>query len=377
MKKSQKIIVSLLSLFLLLFGVSFNLYLYQRLQNQEIEFGEPIIEYQAENIASGNLQSLIHEAQKSIVQINVETNSTERVGSGFLYNSRGDIVTNAHVINDAISIKVTMSNAETYPAAIVGVSDQQDIAVIRVPQLINHQPIELERNQHYLPGSEIIAVGSPLGFHNTVTIGIISGVDRSFKIDGYDYENVYQISANITHGNSGGPLIDAESGKVIGINSAGIEESEIGFSIPIPAIIDDIIEWSTTISNDQLIFPSRVRDVTTDENILLDEVIYLLDYFIDSLIINDYINAYTLLGSELQSKLDYPTFRSEYVHLKNISLVNLEEEILSPTEIKLLATIEYDDTTDQKELSTINYQFTLGYENDQLKVLQIDNELSQ
>ena len=353
------------------------MYLYQRLQNQEIEFGEPIIEYQAENIASGNLQSLIHEAQKSIVQINVETNSTERVGSGFLYNSRGDIVTNAHVINDAISIEVTMSNAETYPAAIVGVSDQQDIAVIRVPQLINHQPIELERNQHYLPGSEIIAVGSPLGFHNTVTIGIISGVDRSFKIDGYDYENVYQISANITHGNSGGPLIDAESGKVIGINSAGIEESEIGFSIPIPAIIDDIIEWSTTISNDQLIFPSRVRDVTTDENILLDEVIYLLDYFIDSLIINDYINAYTLLGSELQSKLDYPTFRSEYVHLKNISLVNLEEEILSPTEIKLLATIEYDDTTDQKELSTINYQFTLGYENDQLKVLQIDNELSQ
>ena len=371
MRKSQKIIIGLLSLFILLFGVGFNLYLLQNLQNQDIDIGQPLVEYQTGSADLGNLQNLIHEAQKSIVQINVETNYTDRVGSGFLYNSRGDIVTNAHVISDAISIEVTMSNAETYPAAIVGIGETKDIAVIRVPQLINYQPIELETSQHYLPGSEIIAVGSPLGFHNTVTTGIISGVDRSFEINGYSYDNVYQISANITHGNSGGPLINAETGKVIGINSAGIEESEIGFSIPIPAIIDDITEWSTTISNDQLIFPSRGKAELTDDDLILEEVNYLLNYFIDSLKINDYINAYTLLGSELQNELDYPSFRSEYVHLKNISLIELDELELSQAEITLLATIEYDDTTDQSGLTQSNFQFTLGYENDQLKVLNI------
>src|SRR5699024_8246507 len=129
----------------------------------------------------------------------------------------------------------------------------------------------------------IIAVGSPLGFHNTVTTGIISGVDRSFEINGYSYDNVYQISANITHGNSGGPLINAETGKVIGINSAGIEDSEIGFSIPIPAIIDNNTEWSTIISNAQLIFARRDTALLTEDDLILEELNHLLYYLIISL----------------------------------------------------------------------------------------------
>lgn len=369
MSKKQKFLITLASLFILTSGLTFNYFLYKKLNQQEIEVGQQLISYDDVTKGSDNLQHLIHEAQKSIVQINVETQEITRVGSGFLYNSRGDIVTNAHVINDAIAIEVTVSNAETYPAAIVGVDKKNDIAVIRVPQLINHKPIELETSDRLLPGAEIIAVGSPLGFQNTVTIGIISGINRSFEINDYTYDNVYQISANITHGNSGGPLIDRQTGKVIGINSAGIEESDIGFSIPIPTIIDQITDWSNSISNEQLTFPTNAKELKTEPDLLLEEATYLIDYFINSLAIHDYINAYTLLGSELQNEIDYPNFRSQYLHLKDISILNYEAENITQELIEFTVSIEFDYAISQDEDNVVNYIFSVGYENDQLKIL--------
>lgn len=369
MSKKQKFLITLASLFILTSGLTFNYFLYKKLNQQEIEVGQQLISYDDVTKESDNLQHLIHEAQKSIVQINVETQEITRVGSGFLYNSRGDIVTNAHVINDAIAIEVTVSNAETYPAAIVGVDKKNDIAVIRVPQLINHKPIELETSDRLLPGAEIIAVGSPLGFQNTVTIGIISGINRSFEINDYTYDNVYQISANITHGNSGGPLIDRQTGKVIGINSAGIEESDIGFSIPIPTIIDQITDWSNSISNEQLTFPTNAKELKTEPDLLLEEATYLIDYFINSLAIHDYINAYTLLGSELQNEIDYPNFRSQYLHLKDISILNYEAENITQELIEFTVSIEFDYAISQDEDNVVNYIFSVGYENDQLKIL--------
>ena len=374
MKRKNKIIIALMSLIIFFSGIFFNLFLTEQLQSQLIDVGQPIVTYQDQDASTDNLQHLIHEVQKSVVQINVETDYSERSGSGFLYNSRGDIVTNAHVIEDATSIQVTMSNAETYPAAIVGIGEEKDIAVIRVPQLINYQPIELEATENYLPGAEILAVGSPLGFQNTVSVGIISGVDRSFDINGYIYENVYQISANITHGNSGGPLIDRQTGKVIGINSAGIEESDIAFSIPIPAIIDQITDWSTSITNSQLTFPTRVNNIPLNSNELLEEATYLIHYFVDSLAINDYINAYTLLGSTLQNEMDYPSFRSNYLHLINLSLLN--NEIIDSTGemVSVNSTIEFQNEQNRNETKTCHILFTIGYENDQVKVLQIETD---
>lgn len=373
MKRRNKLIIVLISLVILCSGFFIIIYLKDRLQNQTIDVGQPLVTILDQELAPDNLQHLIYEAQKSVVQINVETNYSERSGSGFLYNSRGDIVTNAHVIENATAIQVTMSNTETYPAAIVGFSMENDIAVIRVPQLINYQPIELEISENYLSGAEIVAVGSPLGFQNTVSVGIISGVDRSFDINDYTYENVYQISANITHGNSGGPLIDRHTGKVIGINSAGIEESDIAFSIPVPAIIDQITDWSASITNDQLTFPSRVNNMPLDTNELLEEATYLIHYFVDSIGINDYINAYTLLGSTLQSEMDYPSFRSNYIHLRNISLLNYEIAESTKETVLILATIEHQVKENTDEKKQIVFSFTIGYENGQLKLLQIES----
>lgn len=371
MRKGQKVLIVLICLFILASGSLFNYFLYGHLESQDIDIGQPLVTVGATNISPDNLQQMIHEAQKSIVQINVETIDSTRVGSGFIYNSRGDIVTNAHVISDAISIEVTIANAETYPAAIVGIGAEKDIAVIRVPQLINQPSIELETSGALLPGTEIIAVGSPLGFTNTVSLGIISGVDRSFDINGYTYENVYQISASITHGNSGGPLINRSTGKVIGVNSAGIEESEIGFSIPIPAIIDDIMEWSSSTTNEQLTFPKSVKDTSADPEILLEDISYLLQYFIDSISMHDYINAYRLLGSDMQNEMDYPSFRSNYLDLKSIELIDYIEEETTNEAVVLTVNIQYDDVNRESDKHEITYLITIGYENDQLKILNL------
>ncbi|MBM7540405.1 S1C family serine protease [Amphibacillus cookii] len=374
MEKKQKVKTMIISTLLVVVGLFVNYLFYSNIQQNDITVESNIINYDDSSAATNDLQHIIHESQKSIVQINVDTKETSRVGSGFLYNTRGDIITNAHVIDGAKTINVTMSNTETYPAAIVGVGENQDIAVIRVPQLINQKPIPLETSEKLLPGAEIIAVGSPLGFQNSVNIGIISGIDRSFDIDDYNYTDVYQISANITHGNSGGPLIDRRTGKVVGINSAGIEDSDIGFSIPISAIIDDVTEWSSSISNEELTFPSAISGPKRDQEVFLEDATYLVQYFIESLAIHDYINAYTLLGNNLQSQTDYPSFRSEYLQLRDIILINYQDKQIAEDNALLHVEIEYNHSTDNEKMEKTNYLFTIGYENDQVKILDYHPE---
>ncbi|WP_067839878.1 S1C family serine protease [Amphibacillus sediminis] len=371
MTKKRKKLCLMLNLAILIIGLVINYRVYIYYRHQELSIETDMLNYDP-NTASGlDIQTIIHEAQKNIVQINVDTGQSDRIGSGFLYNTRGDIITNAHVIEDAKTIHVTMSNTETYPAAIVGISENRDIAVIRVPQLMNQTPIELDTSKQLLVGSEIIAVGSPLGFQNSVSIGIISGIDRSFDINAYSYENVYQISANITHGNSGGPLIDRETGKVVGINSAGIEDSEIGFSIPIYSVIDEITEWSTSVSNAQLTFPNTMTRSNQNLDKFEEDAIYLMQYFIESIAIHDYINAYALIGSELQGEMDYPNFRSRYLQIRNISMTDYEVVEMTNQMANFQSTVELQ-TTDAGEPEQVLVNFQIGYENDQLKILQYE-----
>src|SRR5690625_4626202 len=161
-------------------------------------------------------------------------------GSGFLYNDKGDIITNAHVIEDANVFYVRTSNAHIYSAAVIGIRENTDIAIIRDPELADQSFLSIVKEIIGEIGDEIIALASQNGVHNIVKIGIISGSERNFSVDGYDYSNVYQISAQITHGNSGGPLIHRNTGNVIGINSVGTKDGTIGFSITITEVIDQI-----------------------------------------------------------------------------------------------------------------------------------------
>ncbi|ASN07399.1 serine protease [Virgibacillus necropolis] len=322
-----------------------------------------------------NLKSIIHKAEKNVMQIEGENGDTKITGSGFLYNEKGDIITNAHVVKDADVINVRTSNARVYPAAIVGISEETDIAVIRVPQMANQSPIQIEKEIKADIGDEVIALGSPHGFQNTVTLGIISGTERNFSVDGYDYENVYQISAQITHGNSGGPLIDRTTGKVIGINSVGTKDGTIGFSIPLANVIDQIERWSNEAQTDNLDFSTSSKIINNiNEDAFKEDAEYLINYFLDSILIRDYISAYTILGSEMQGQNSYSAFREQYIHVINLNFNDFTTTLTDNNQVETTVKVDYSIKQPNEEKvskATATYNFIVGYENDQLKILNI------
>ncbi|WP_404452426.1 S1C family serine protease [Virgibacillus necropolis] len=322
-----------------------------------------------------NLKSIIHKAEKNVMQIEGKNEGTTITGSGFLYNEKGDIITNAHVVKNADIIHVRTSNGRVYPAAIVGISEETDIAVIRVPQLANQSPISIEKEIKADIGDEVIALGSPHGFQNTVTLGIISGTERNFSVDGYDYNNVYQISAQITHGNSGGPLIDRATGKVIGINSVGTKDGTIGFSIPLANVIEQIEQWSNETQTKSLDFSTSSQIINNiDEKQYKKDAEYLINYFLDSILIRDYISAYTILGSEIQGKTSYSNFREQYTHFVNLTYNDFTTVITDNNHVEATVKVNYSLKPPNKEeitKETVKYKFTLGFENDQLKILAI------
>ncbi|MCG1029825.1 S1C family serine protease [Virgibacillus halodenitrificans] len=368
----KPVILSALLLFTA-FIIAFSLY--QKWSGTELTINNPAITKVTTESKQLDLKTIIHEAEKSVIQIEGQNDFNTITGSGFLFNDKGDIITNAHVIRDADVLYVRTANAQIYPAAVVGVGEEKDVAVIRVPQLAD-QNLNVEENSTVEIGDEVIALGSPHGFQNTVTLGIISGTDRNFSVDGFDYENVYQISAQITHGNSGGPLIDRETGKVIGINSVGTEDGLIGFSIPMNEVLSDIKKWSNEMQNTQLDFTTTADIIRSqnDEQFIQDAE-YLIEYFLDSVNIRDYINAYSLLGSNLQTENTYAEFREAYINIVNLSYSELEskptenDQISTSTTLKIERKNQKKDT--KKELKSLKLNFLVGYENDQLKIVDL------
>ncbi|OZU90489.1 serine protease [Virgibacillus indicus] len=366
----------ILSVILLILGVISIAIMYNQWKNEEISISSPIIN----KVETGqgqqlNLKSIIHEAEKNVIQIEGQNELNTITGSGFLYNEKGDIITNAHVIKEADVIYVRTANAQIYPAAVVGIGEDTDIAVLRVPQLAGQTNATVEKEKAAEIGDEIIALGSPHGFQNTVTLGIISGNERNFSVDGFNYSNVYQISAQITHGNSGGPLINRETGKVIGINSVGTEDGTIGFSIPIHEVIDQIEQWSNEAQNDQLDFPSTSDIINThDPEQFIQDAEYLINYFLESISVRDYVNAYTLLGSTLQSEKSYSNFRDEYINIVDLNYPGMTNEVTEENHVKTAVevTIESKLPNEEKtEKKTHAFHFVTGYENDQLKIINI------
>ncbi|WP_156290498.1 S1C family serine protease [Oceanobacillus salinisoli] len=360
---------------IVIIGIIAIIMVYNKWSVQEITMNNPVVSKVTADDDRLNLKSIIHEAEKSVIQIEGQNEFSSITGSGFLYNNKGDIITNAHVIQNADVINVRTANARLYPAAVVGVSDEIDIAVIRVPQLASENSLPIQKEDFADIGDEVIALGSPHGFQNTVTLGIISGTDRNFSVDGFDYSNVYQISAQITHGNSGGPLIKRETGEIIGINSVGTQDGTIGFSIPIVEVIDQIEQWSNEAQNDQLHFYSTSDIIDTQKpDLFIEDAEYLVNYFLDSIAIRDYINAYTLLGSSLQQETSYADFRDIYVNIIGIDYSNTDSTAIDDDYIQtdIEITVEKRQEKDQETVTeTFPLSFDIGYENDQLKILKI------
>ncbi len=322
-----------------------------------------------------NLKSILHETGKYVVQIETQNDVETATGSGFIFNEKGDILTNLHVIDGADFIQVRTANAEIYPAAVVGKGKGNDVAVLRVPQLAGMGGLELEKENIPEIGDEVIALGSPHGFQNTVTLGIISGTERNFSVDGYDYNNAYQISAPITYGNSGGPLINRETGHVVGINSVGTEDGTIGFSIPIIDLLEDIDEWVAKAKNADLDFTTIEHINQEDPDQLSKDAEYIIGYFFDSLVIRDYINAYTLIGDALQKAQSYTSFREKYIDIISIDYKNFKNNMTDDNQMESTVDVTIEKKLPNEEKTKKESKkavFTVGYENDQLKILRFE-----
>lgn len=153
------------------------------------------------------------------------------LGSGFIVSKDGYIVTNNHVVDDADEIKVTLKSGEEYTAKVVGTDSNTDIALIKIEADNPLKVAELGDSDTLDVGDWVVAVGSPFGYEQTITAGIISAKGR--VIGAGPYDDFIQTDASINPGNSGGPLIDM-NGKVIGINTAIVDiGTGIGFAIPI------------------------------------------------------------------------------------------------------------------------------------------------
>jgi serine protease Do len=156
------------------------------------------------------------------------------LGSGFVYDNRGHIVTNNHVVENSDHIKVTFSDGVELPATLVGADKQSDVAVIKVENT-TYPPLPRGDSAKLKVGELVMAVGSPFGFSQSVTTGIISALGRN-AVGINEFESFIQTDAPINRGNSGGPLVDM-NGAVIGVNSAivsgGTGNDGIGFAIPI------------------------------------------------------------------------------------------------------------------------------------------------
>ncbi len=166
------------------------------------------------------------------------------VGSGFLLNTDGEVVTNAHVIDGATKVTVSLRDGTRLAAEVVGSDAQTDVALLRVALPRGHQGVvELGDSDKLEIGQRVFAIGHPFGLGFALTTGLISGFGRVLGLPSIFHDRVIQTSAAINPGNSGGPLIDAD-GKVIGVNTAVLMGAQnIGFSIPINKVKTVIDEF--------------------------------------------------------------------------------------------------------------------------------------
>ncbi|MGV3489114.1 MAG: S1C family serine protease [Tuberibacillus sp.] len=376
MRNKHFILSTIISLIFLIAAGFAYYYLSQHYSNLKITKAsgiiQPVVNTSKTTTTATDLKTVIHNSQKDVVQISVVTQNEEVIGSGFIYNELGDIITNAHVVSGASTVTVKTSDAQTYEGKVIGIGDKIDIAVVRVHELAGVTPIKINRTKKAEIGDQVIALGSPLGLQNTVTTGIISGVDRSFTIDPFDYKNMYQISASITHGNSGGPLLDRKTGEAIAINSAGTEEGDIGFSIPLMDVMNQIEDWS---KNPQEITgingADGVSGTSESKDSLTQDAEYIVNYFYESLAARDYVTAYMLLGSDWQKNTSYEAFRKGYLNTLDLTINDISSKVTDNNRVQVTVIISADEQTDKGEVVTNQYKSTyiVGYENDQLKMI--------
>ena len=176
------------------------------------------------------------------------------IGSGFLINAEGDILTNQHVISGSRNVTVTLADKRQFKATIAGIDSRSDLAILHIQTNQKLPFVHLGNSDELVVGQKVLAIGNPFGLEGTLTTGIVSSLGRSLEGEnGNPLEGLIQSDAAINPGNSGGPLLDSH-GNVIGINTAiyspgGGEKAGsigIGFAIPINRAKEKLEEYRTT-----------------------------------------------------------------------------------------------------------------------------------
>ena len=172
----------------------------------------------------------------------------QSLGSGFIVDPAGYIVTNQHVVARAadLKIKVTTNDGKTYNAHYITGDDKKDLAFIKIDSKDSFQFINLDNISPNLLGETVLVVGNAVGYGSSISRGVLSATKRDISIDNVDYKNLVQTDAAINPGNSGGPVIDI-SGRLVGISSAkmaftpqGVPTQGLGFAIPADVVRDNV-----------------------------------------------------------------------------------------------------------------------------------------
>jgi S1-C subfamily serine protease len=261
-RSSGKLVYALVALFIILlintvvFGVAF-LNLQKQLETMDTSLTEQSIEIkdlqnQLEIFNVVNQTGIIpwptiyNQLKDSVVLI--ETNLG--LGSGFVYDTSGHIITNQHVIDGADTIQVTFLDGNITSANLIGMDIYSDLAVVKVdPQVTRLYPVVLGNSSELSVGEPVAAMGNPFGLSDTLTVGVVSSLERTLTAVGnYVIIDIIQLDAAVNPGNSGGPLVNL-LGQVVGVNTAIQSETGtftgIGFAVPSDTIkreIDSLIE---------------------------------------------------------------------------------------------------------------------------------------
>jgi putative serine protease PepD len=226
---------------------------------QDVNASGEIENAAATPVGALSVGGIYQHAHQGVVDITVDstgsagTGQSRAEGSGWEYDSKGDIVTNEHVVSGASSIRVMLWNGTSYKARLVEADNSTDLAVVRIsaPSSVL-TPLTLGNSDEVAVGDPVVAIGSPFGLPQTVTSGIVSALHRSIDSpNNFTISNSIQTDAPINHGNSGGPLLNA-SADVIGVNSQIQSESGgsdgVGFAIPantVRSIVGQIVAGKT------------------------------------------------------------------------------------------------------------------------------------
>src|SRR5437870_5131929 len=177
----------------------------------------------------------------------------QSLGSGFIVDPAGYIVTNQHVVQRAadLKIQVTTNNSKTYSAHYITGDDKKDLAFIKIDSKDSFPFINLDNISPNLLGETVLVVGNAVGYGSSISRGVLSATKRDISIDNVDYKNLVQTDAAINPGNSGGPVIDI-SGRLVGISSAkmaftpqGVPTQGLGFAIPADVVRESVARFKT------------------------------------------------------------------------------------------------------------------------------------